>query len=290
MKILITGKNSYIGNSFFEWVKEHEPTFEVNQVSLRNVNLSDLSFKGYDVIFHVAGIAHITSSKKLIPEYFRVNRDLAIEVAKKAKEEGVKQFIFTSSMAIYGDDFPIGFIKPIDINLPKPTNVYGQSKLEADLEIQKLNDTFFKTVILRIPMVYGKEAKGNFLKLFSFANSNALNPQIINKRSVLNINNLSEIIRVLIQQSKSGIYYPQDKEHFTTSNFIKKVRDYSGKKTINISFLNSMIKLLSIAFKNLNKIYGNKYYDSSFSIYDEINYQVSTLEEMIQDYFNSLKF
>ena len=87
MRILITGKNSYIGNSFFEWVKENDPSFEIEQISLRNVNLKDFTFKNYDVILHVSGVAHITSNKKLIPEYFRVNRDLAIEVAKKAKRK-----------------------------------------------------------------------------------------------------------------------------------------------------------------------------------------------------------
>jgi UDP-glucose 4-epimerase len=107
MRILITGKNSYIGNSVKAWLNEKEPFFFVDEVSLRNVDLKTVSFKNYDVIFHVAGIAHIFSNKKLLTEYFKVNRDVAIEVAKKAKQEGVKQFIFTSSMAIYGDDRPI---------------------------------------------------------------------------------------------------------------------------------------------------------------------------------------
>ncbi len=98
--------------------------------------------------FSCSGIAHITSSKKLIPQYFRVNRDLAIEVANKAKEEGVRQFIYTSSIAIYGDDLPIGIVKSIDINKPSPTDAYEQSKLEAEIDIQKLNYDKFKLSIL----------------------------------------------------------------------------------------------------------------------------------------------
>ena len=163
MKILITGKSSYIGNSVKSWLNKTEPHFLVHEISLRNIELSSISFKSYEVIIHVAGIAHISTNKKFIPEYFKINRDLAIEVAIKAKEEGVKQFIFISSIAIYGDDMPIGNFKPIDTNKPTPTNAYGQSKLEAHLEIQKLQNNLFNASILRIPMVYGKSAKGIFL-------------------------------------------------------------------------------------------------------------------------------
>ena len=286
MKVLITGKNSYIGNSVKAWLENKEVGYTIDTISLKDKNLDELSFKSYDVIFHVAGIAHISQKKSLVSQYFAVNRDLAIAVAKKAQEEGVKQFIFTSTMAIYGDDLKIGDVRPLDINHPNPTNAYGQSKLEADLAIQKLDSSSFKVVILRIPMVYGKGAKGNFLKLFSLAKKNPIYPRIKNLRSVLNIYNLSELIRIITQQSLSGVYYPQDKEYFSTSDFIKKVRDYSKKKTIQLSILNPFVKLLSIPFKFINKIYGNKYYDQIYSSYEKINYQVSTLDEMIQDLFN----
>ena len=95
MRILITAKNSFIGKSVKAWLNEKEPSFIVEEISLRKIDLRTISFKSYDVIFHVAGIAHVSSNKKLIPEYFRVNRDLAIEVANKAKKEGVKKIIFT---------------------------------------------------------------------------------------------------------------------------------------------------------------------------------------------------
>jgi UDP-glucose 4-epimerase len=280
MKILITGKNSYIGNSFNQWIKENEPSFEVDQVSLRNKNLNDISFKGYDVIFHVAGIAHIASNKKLIPEYFKINRDLAIEVAKKAKEEGIKQFIFISSMAIYGDDLPIGVIKPIDVNTPKPTNAYGQSKLEADLAIQKLYDESFKTVILRIPMVYGKNAKGNFPKLYKFSKRFFIFPKIENQRSVLNVNNLSRLVSYLIKYISNGIYYPQDSEYLETVKLIKIIR--TKKPTILLNWFNFLIKVISRKFIVINKIFGNKFYDQSISIIRYYNYQIDNIYGFIR--------
>jgi UDP-glucose 4-epimerase len=282
MRILITGKQSYIGSFVKAWLNKKEPTFVVDEVSLRNIDLNNISFKNYDVIFHVAGIAHITSNKKMIPEYFRINRDIAIEVAKKAKQEGVKQFIFTSTMAIYGDDRPIGDFRPIDIEKPTPTNAYGQSKLAADEGIQKLQDQNFKVSILRIPMVYGVNSKGNFPKLEKLAGKISIFPKLENIRSVINVLSLSELIRLLIIKKKDGVFYPQDKEYFSTSNFIKTFRKKFHKKTIFIPFLSIILKFLAVFIKPINKIYGNKFYDSKVSIIEGLNYQIESCSMYIE--------
>jgi nucleoside-diphosphate-sugar epimerase len=283
MRILITGKNSYIGNSVKAWLNEKEQSFIVEEISLRNIDLNKVSFKEYDVIFHVAGIAHISSNKKLIPEYFRVNRDLAIDVANKAKEEGVKQFIFTSSMAIYGDDRPIGDFTPIDVNNPKPTNAYGQSKLEADVAIQKLNDGAFKVSVLRIPMVYGKTAKGNFFRLVNVSKNLSIFPKIKNKRSVLHIYNLSELVRLIIVNRHNGILYPQDQEYFDTTNFISSYRSINGKMTLFIPFLSLILILFAKFISTINKIYGNKYYENRQSRLKNFNYQLFSIEDLTRE-------
>jgi UDP-glucose 4-epimerase len=283
MRILITGKNSFIGSSVKSWLNDKEPSFIVDEMSLRNVDLNTVSFKYYDVIVHVAGIAHIPSKKKLIPEYFKVNRDLAIEVAKKSKQEGVKQFIFLSSMAIYGDDKAIGNFTPIDIKKPKPTNSYGKSKLEADLSVQKLQTNNFSVSILRIPMVYGKTAKGNFLKLVDISKKLSIFPRIKNIRSVLHINNLSELIRLIIVNKLHGVFYPQDHIHFNTSYFLFSIRKSKGKKTYLISLISIPLILLSLIIKSLNKIYGNKFYESSLSIIKNIDYQIYSIEDVIEE-------
>ena len=284
MRILITGKNSYIGNYVKAWLNEKEPSYIVEEISLRNLDLNKVSFKVYDVIFHVAGIAHISSNKGLIPEYFRVNRDLAIEVANKAKQEGVKQFIFMSSIAIYGDDRPIGDFTPIDVNNPKPTNPYGQSKLEADIAIQKLYDEVFKVSILRIPMVYGVKSKGNFPKLENMARKLAIFPKIENRRSVINVLSLAELIRLIIIKNHFGIFYPQDNDYFSTSKFIKDLRTKIYKKTAFIPFLSAILRMLSLILKPINKIYGNKFYEFKYSIYKGLNYQI----ENVSSYINKL--
>jgi nucleoside-diphosphate-sugar epimerase len=283
MRILITGRNSYIGNSVKIWLYEKEPTFIVDEISLRNIDLKSITFKDYDVIFHVAGIAHISSSKKLVPEYFRINRDLAIEVANKAKVEGVKHFIFTSSMAIYGDDKPISDFRPIDINNPFPVNAYGQSKLDADLAIQKLNYDNFKVSILRMPMIYGKSAKGNFLKLLNISNKLLFFPNIKNIRSILHIKNVSELIRLIIVNKLDGVFYPQDRNFFDTTEFIEKYRTINHQKTILIPFLVLPLRLLGLLIKSVKKIFGNKFYEQSVSIVKNFNYQIYSIDTFINE-------
>jgi UDP-glucose 4-epimerase len=279
MRILITGKNSYIGNAFTAWINKRDNNLIVDQISLRENKLDSINFGSYDVILHVAGIAHISSNKKLIPEYFRVNRDLAIKTARKAKKEGVNQFILTSSMAIFGDDLAIDRYNSIDLTKLKPTNAYGKSKLEADLAIQKITDTSFKVVILRIPMVYGKNSKGNFPILEKIASNLFFYPKITNIRSVLNIDNLSRLIHQIILKNISGVLYPQDKTFFDTNKFIKALRLKKNKRTIILPFTKCLIKLMAFFIKPINKIYGNKFYDQAISEIPSIKYQ-------LEDYYS----
>ncbi len=106
-KILITGANSYIGTSFEKYIKDiFSSEYQVDTIDMIDGSWRQKSFAGYDVVYHVAGIAHsdngkISAEKEKI--YRSVNTDLTIETAKKAKADGVKQFIFMSSAIVYGD-------------------------------------------------------------------------------------------------------------------------------------------------------------------------------------------
>ena len=113
-RILITGENSYIGTNVEKWLLKDGGKYHIDTINMRDPNWINFDFSKYDVVFHVAGIAHVSSKKKLAPLYFKVNRDLAIDAAIKAKREGVKQFIFMSSMIIYGKDNRVGVFKHVD--------------------------------------------------------------------------------------------------------------------------------------------------------------------------------
>lgn len=205
--VLVTGKTSYIGMNLKNWLEEHPERYQVDAISVRGDLWKEESFSEYDVIVHVAGIAHIKETKSNRDLYYRVNRDLAYEVALKAKQDGVKQFIFLSSMSVFG--IKAGIIT--DATVPNPKNHYGKSELEAEKLIMELVDETFKVAIVRPPIVYGKGCRGNYPRLARMALKLPFFPAVENQRIMIYIDNLSEFIRLLIEHGVGGLYYPQNR-------------------------------------------------------------------------------
>lgn len=285
-KILITGINSYIGNSFREYIAQWPDKYQAEGVSLRDGSWRTADFSLYDTVFHVAGIAHSDNgkiSREKEKLYRSVNTDLTIEVARKAKAEGVKQFIFMSSAIVYGDSAPIGKSKMITKDTPvNPANCYGDSKVQAEKGIMQLEDDSFKVVILRPPMIYGKGSKGNFPMLEKLALKLPLFPRVMNARSMLYIGNLTEFVRLMIENEESGIFWPQNPEYSNTSEIVKKIAEAKGKKLILVKGFSWALKLLSHVTGLVNKAFGNLTYDMSISEYRE-SYQKYTLEQSIEE-------
>ncbi len=279
-KILIFGAGSYIGTKFQEYLKNNEE-YEIDVIDSMGKEWNKADFSKYDVIYHVAGIAHVSADPKMEELYYKVNRDLPIEVASKAKKENVKQFIFMSSMIIYGADGKIGQVKIIDDKTKKdPIDFYGKSKLEADEEIQKLEDKNFKTVIIRTPMVYGPGCKGNFPKLKKLAKLSPIFPDIHNERSMIYIDNLCEFLKQVIDKEENGIFYPQNKEYVSTKSIIQEMARCMNKKVFCIKLFNPILKLLSRKINYINKIFGNKVYDREIS--GDFSYCIVNFEESIR--------
>ncbi|WP_419893014.1 NAD-dependent epimerase/dehydratase family protein [Oceanobacillus kimchii] len=275
-RVLITGKNSYVGNSFADWVKD-DPNFEVYKISLRDSSWKEHNFSNYDVVLHVAGIAHVSTDPKMEDLYYKINRDLTIEVAEKAKSNGVTQFIFMSSIIVYGDSVPGGVITRETI--PNPANFYGKSKLEAEKGIIPLNDDSFKVCIVRPPMIYGKNSKGNYPKLAKVARLLPVFPDIDNKRSMLHIDNLTEFIKQLILNQDQGYFFPQNKEYVNTSEMVRLIGEVHGKKVRLVKIFNPFIKPLITKINVLNKIFGSLYYMKNMDLTD--TYKVNNLIETI---------
>src|SRR5699024_7946352 len=186
----------------------------------------ETDFSTYDSVFHVAGIAHNSSNPKLEDKYFQVNRNLTIEVAKKVKSDGVTQFIFMSSIIIYGTKNEF-----IDENTkPDPDNYYGESKIQAEQGILPHQDEKFNVAIIRPPMRYGKGSKGNYPLLSKLAQITPIFPDYDNQRSMLHIDNLIEFIRLLIDNDDFGIFFPQNEEYVKTSNMVRTISEVHGKK------------------------------------------------------------
>lgn len=279
-RVLITGKNSYIGTSLENWLMREPDKYYVDTVSTRDDIWRKKDFSEFDVVFHVAGIAHVSSDPKMEDLYYKVNRDLTIETAKKAKAEGVKQFIFMSSIIVYGDSSSGKRIIDRD-TIPTPSNFYGNSKLQAEEGIRGLESDKFKIVILRPPMIYGKGSKGNYPKLAKAAQKIPVFPDIDNERSMLHIDNLCEFIKVIIDHEETGLFFPQNTEYVKTSDLVKTIAEVHGKKIWMTKLFNPVLSLM-FGIGIVNKVFGNLVYEKSMSDYDKANYRIRTFRESIE--------
>lgn len=268
-RILITGANSYVGTSVEHYLTRWMDRYEVDTLSLRDLAWKDKSFSRYDAVFHVAGVAHSDSgriSKEKARLYYAVNTDLTIETAKKAKADGVGQFIFMSSAIVYGDSAPIGKTKIITKDTPAaPSNCYGDSKMQAEKGLALLSDDTFHVAIIRPPMIYGKGCKGNYLALSKIAQMTPVFPYVDNQRSMLYIENLCEFVRILIEERKQGTFWPQNREYSNTSELVKMIAQLHGKKVHLLHGMTLPLKILRRFVPAINKAFGSLSYDRTIS-------------------------
>ena len=294
-KVLITGANSYIGESFQVFAEEnYEKNFEIDTLDMLDPEWRKKDFSAYDIVYHVAGIAHAdvgNVSEEVKQKYYAVNTDLSIEVARKAKEEGVKEFIFMSSMIVYGDSAPYGKRKIIDKNtVPHPANFYGDSKLQADVGVRELADANFKVIVLRPPMIYGKGSKGNYPILAKLAKKLPIFPEVTNERSMLHIDNLCEFLCqiMLIKEitNESVVLIPQNVEWTKTSDMVHEIAKVSGKKIISLKMLAPAVwiggKIPGKIGELVNKAFGNNAYSQDMSEYEGIDYRMVDLKESVE--------
>ncbi|EGP5197590.1 NAD-dependent epimerase/dehydratase family protein, partial [Enterococcus faecium] len=248
-KILITGANSYIGTSFKKWMTQFQDEYQIDTLSVRGDAWREHDFSRYDTVFHVAGIAHADVSKvseETKQLYYAVNRDLAIETAKKYKQDlsGKNgQFIYMSSIIIYGEETNINKKRVITPDTkPNPSNFYGDSKLQAEIGLQPLDDDTFHVAILRPPMIYGPGSKGNYQQLVKLANKLPVFPDVKNERSMLYIENLCSFIKLIVDNEEKGIFFPQNKEYTSTSDMVKMIAQTHNHNIVMISGINWLIK------------------------------------------------
>lgn len=288
-KVLITGAGSYIGESVKAYAAENYPNISVDSIDMIDGSWRTCDFGKYDTVYHVAGIAHAdvgNVSDETKEKYYVVNTDLAIETARKAKADGVRQFIFMSSMIVYGDSAPYGKKKRIDRNTkPLPDNFYGDSKWQADRGVRSLADEQFKVAVLRPPMIYGKGSKGNYPTLAKMAKKLPIFPDIDNERSMLYIENLCEFVCNLIMTGEGGLYFPQNSQYTKTSEMVKLIAKATGHSILESKIFKPAVGIAAnfpgIIGGLANKAFGNLSYDLGLSKYS-FYYQRIGLGESIE--------
>lgn len=282
-KILITGANSYVGGHVEKWLMQYPELYQVDILDMLGEAWKEYDFSSYDVVYHVAGIAHADVghvSEEVKEKYYQVNTELAVAVAQKAKEAGVGQFIFMSSMIVYG-----GMERITKDTEPHPANFYGDSKWQADCRIRELADDSYKVVVLRPPMIYGKGSKGNYPLLAKMAKKMHVFPKVNNKRSMLYIDNLCEFVKLMVDNNETGIFFPQNEELVSTSAMVKEIAKVHGHAIWVSSIFAPAVWIGKCVPGKIGgmckKAFGNSYYDLELSVYKTI-YNINDLVESVE--------
>lgn len=284
MRVLITGKNGYIGVKTSKWLFEHEGEFETDFLDMRSDLWKNFDMRDYDSVINAVGIAHVDSKDEGL--YKKVNTELAYECALKAKEAGVKQFIQISSVYVYGAENGLDKENLVYQGLEEcPRTIYGHSKLNADKLLMELNSENFKVAIVRTPMVYGPGCKGNYNRLSKLALKVPVFPEIDNQRSMIYVDNLTEFFRLLLINSESGIFYPQNREYVNTTNLVKTIAAVNNTSVKTTGLFNPMLKAFSKGngklANTISKLLGNYKIDKALSEYSE-DYNVVDFESSIR--------
>ena len=287
-KVLITGAGSYVGESVRRYILSTSSDFQIDAVDTMGDNWKKADYSQYDVVYHVAGIAHVNADPKMEVLYYKVNRDLTIEVAKHAKAAGVKQFIFMSSQIVFHESQSLKTEVLTAETKENPNGFYGDSKLQAENGIKPLEDENFKVFILRPCMIYGPNAKGNFPRLAKLACKTPIFPCWHNKRSMLYIDNLAEFVKQAVLRELSGTYYPQNRELADTVEIIRFFAKAAGHRIWITKLLNPFVWLGSFVLQPLNKMFATYYYDPEMSKMD-FDYQLVSFEESLKRVAESLK-
>ena len=275
-KILIIGKNSFIGKNIIESISQDNNSYEIQSISIRDQSWRNESFQGFNAVIHLAAIVHQSERKAHYNSYDKVNHKLTVELAIKAKAEGVKQFIFLSTMSVYG--LNRGHITA-DTSLT-PTTFYGRSKLAAEQALQDLSSEEFHIAIIRPPMVYGANNQGNFKTLTKIALSSPIFPKVVNERSAIYIDNLSSFIKQVIEKDLQGVLFPQNNEYMSTSETVALIAASHSKKLYLSRVLGLAIKPLMFS-NTVQKAFGSLTYDLSLAggpndlEYNEVSFEES---------------
>ena len=254
--VAITGKTGYIASSLREYLSRYPARYDVETLDLRNDSWKQEVFSRFDTIVLAAGLAHVRETKQNAALFDAVNRELMVAVAAKAKADGVRQIVFLSSMNVYG--LMEGVID--SETEPHPRSAYGRSKWQAEQELTAMADNTFHVAILRPPMVYGENCKGNYQALIRLAKVLPVCPDYYNCRSMISIDRLCTHIRRVIDDGSDGISLPQDQKYGCTCDMLVEIAAKMGRRLPKSKLLNFAPAILHACTKKGRKAFGDLIY------------------------------
>ncbi|WP_407533729.1 NAD-dependent epimerase/dehydratase family protein [Elizabethkingia miricola] len=245
MKIVVTGASGFVGQNLSKYLQEQGET--ITPISLREKDWKYKIFNSTSTIIHLAGKAHDTSNISDPDEYYKVNRDLTINLFNEFLNSDVEKFFYFSSVKAAADSTDEVLMENVAAN---PTTHYGKSKIEAENYILSQNLPEGKKVyIIRPCMIHGPGNKGNLNLLYKIVEKGIPWPLATfhNQRSFLGIDNLNYLIYEMLKKDdvESGIYNFADDEALSTNELIEVISESLMKKTKFLFIKKSLMERIS---------------------------------------------
>jgi len=261
-RVLITGEHGYIGRRLGEFLAERPEEYVTAFLGVRGDGWREKDLSGYDAVVHAAALVHRKETAENAELYYRVNRDLTIELAERAKAAGVGQFVFLSTGGVYGK---LEGVITRDTR-PAPVTHYGRSKLEAEEALIPMSGADFAVAILRPLMVYGEGCRGNYRTLEKLARIAPVLPAWENRRSLVSIDTLCARVEEILRRREEGIFFPRDREDACTCELIREIAERRGRRLRRTRLLNPAVGVLRACTSAGKKAFGNLVYQDLDSL------------------------
>ena len=282
MKFLVTGSTGFIGSRLLGLLNTIEcdirllARFQVNNYETILCNLGqdripNHTLESIDTVFHLAGFAHdVQGHSKVEGLYRAINVESTVELARLAVRNGVKKFIFISSvkagaLPLYGECANEEYRGESD-------GIYGKTKQEAELELLKIGKESGMCVsIVRPSLVYGPNVKGNLQLMLSGVKKGWFPPlpETNNKKSMIHVDDLVQAILLISkdQRANGEIFIATDGIAYSSRDIYDSMCNVLGKSNPKWSvpkIFFDILSLLSPRIKyKIKKLFGNEYYSSA---------------------------
>lgn len=265
--LMITGASGFIGSNFIERYKDK---YNIIPMDLLKVKPEEIDFNGVDAVLHLAALVHQMQGAPR-EKYFEVNTELTKRVAEEAKKQGVKHFVFYSTVKVYGYDGDLynhSMILNEESECNPVNDPYGESKWEAEKILRNLENDNFKVGIIRPPMVYGKGVKGNMESLIKLVKMFPILPFNYdkNRRSLINIENLMYLTTLVIDKEASGVFLPLDEKNISLKEIVEGIEKAYNLKRINIPMIQPIFWILTKVKPNIMvRLFGTLQFDNKIT-------------------------